>query len=189
VATAGPKLAIRRPMLRRALPPFVALLTALVASIVSMGCATDVALDDTAGEVRGPLGGKADEGVVFEGAIIATAGGQWGRTVHCPSPAPSTCQIERNFWVDIAVRNDAYDKRVGIVWTDLVRDPAGSPWRTAYARYEHSLDTPYEQWGLDVTAGVYGAIEPTPHIQFAAFVEMNGQTYWDNNGGADHTID
>ncbi len=177
-------------MLRRALPPVVALLTALVASlasVASMGCATDAALDDTAGEIRGPLGTTSD--VVLDGAIVATAAGQWGRTVHCPSPAPSTCVIERNVWVDIAVRDDAYDKRVGIVWTDLVRDPAGSPWHTAYAQYEHALSSPYEQWGVDVTAGVYVAIEPSPHIVFAAFVEMNGQTYWDNNGGADHTIE
>jgi hypothetical protein len=184
VGFAGIDLAIPRRMLRRALPPIVAVVAALVASIAAMGCATDA--DDNLGQIRGPLGGKADDSVVLDGAIVATAGGQWGRTAFCPSPAPSTCQIERNFWVDIAVRNDAYDKRVGIVWTDLVRD-AGA-WHTAYAQYEHALDAPYEQWGIDVTAGVYGAIEPTPHIQFAAFVEMNGQTYWDNNGGADHTL-
>jgi hypothetical protein len=156
---------------------------ALIALLAS-ACATD----DRAGEVRGPLGGKADEAVVLEGPIVATAGGQWGRTVHCPSPQPSTCQIERNFWIDLGVRNDAYDKRVGIVWIDTVRESADGPWHLAYASYEGALDAPYEQWGLDVTAGVYGAIEPTPNIRFAAFVEMGGQTYWDNNGGADHTL-
>jgi hypothetical protein len=176
-------------MRRRALPPIVAIAVALVAAFASVGCATDATLDDTAGEIRGPLGGKADEGAVLDGAIVATAGGQWSRAVHCPSPDPSTCRIERNFWIDLAVRNDAYDKRVGIVWTDVVRDAEGTPWRTAYARYEHALGAPYEQWGIDVTAGVYGAIEPSLHIRFAAFVEMNGQTYWDNNGGADHTIE
>lgn len=160
---------------------------ALIALLAS-GCATDAAVDDTVGQIRGPLGGTSDESVALDGPIVATAGGQWGRTAHCPSPAPSTCQIERSFWVDLAIRNDAYDKRVGIVWTDTVRDPEGSPWRTAYARYEHSLDEPYEQWGIDVTVGVYGAIEPTPHIRFAAFVEMNGETYWDNNGGVDHAL-
>ncbi|MGE0396735.1 MAG: hypothetical protein AB7T06_08470 [Kofleriaceae bacterium] len=172
-------------MLRRALPPVIAVAVALVAAFASVGCVTEA---DTVGEIRGPLGGTTDESVPLDGAIVATAGGQWGRTAHCPSPAPSTCQIERNFWVDLAIRNDAYDKRVGIVWTDTVRDAADAPWHTAYARYEHALEAPYEQWGVDVTAGVYGAIEPNPHIRFAAFVEMNGQTYWDNNGGADHAL-
>jgi hypothetical protein len=156
----------------------------VVFALIVGGCAVDEPVEVS----RGPLNAKADEVIAPAGPITVTAGGQWGRKVFCPSPDPSTCQIERNFWVDIAIRNDAYDKRVGIVWIDTVREDPAGPWHVATATYEHALDQPYEQWGIDATAGVYGAIEPNPHIRFAAFVEMNGQTYWDNNGGADHQL-
>jgi|GEM_PF-4543160 len=82
-------------MLRRALPPLVAVVVALVAAIASAGCATDASQSDTTTEIRGPLAGASD--LVLDGPIVATAGGSWARTAHCPSPAPSTCQIERHF--------------------------------------------------------------------------------------------
>jgi hypothetical protein len=176
----GPRGAAGGIVLARPRPMFRIALFAVVAS----ACATDTV--ET--EARGPLGGKADDALVLDGPIVATAGGQWGRAVSCPSPQPSTCQIERNFWVDLAIRNDAYDKRVGIVWIDTVREDPDGAWHVAYASYEHALEQPYEQWGLDVTAGVYGGIEPAPRIRFAAFVEMGGHTSWDNNGGADHVL-
>jgi hypothetical protein len=118
------------------------------------------------------------------GAITVLAGGAWGRTVGCPSP--EACQIERNFWVDLAIRNDAYDKRAGIVWIDRVRDADSAPWHVAAAIYEGPLANGYEQWGVDVTAGVYVAIEPDPEISLAAFVEMAGTESWDNRGGANY---
>jgi hypothetical protein len=39
-----------------------------------------------------------------------------------------------------------------------------------------------------VSTGGKVDIEPNPRIRYAAFVEMSGMTFWDNNGGADHTI-
>lgn len=108
--------------------------------------------------------------------------------MFCPSPDTSTCHIEQNAWVDLAVRNDAFDKRVGIVWTDTLRDDPAAPWHIAYATHDRALDAPYEQWSVDLTAGVYGGIEPAPHIRFAAFVEMAGHTYWDNAGGSDYAL-
>lgn len=123
-----------------------------------------------------------------DAAIAYLAGGQWFRSLGCPSSDPSTCQYEGQFWIDLRIRNDAYDKTVGIVWIDEVRDDPSGPWHVAHARYEGPLDAPYEQWGLDVSTGGISGIEPHPRIRFAAFVEMAGTTSWDNNGGADHVV-
>lgn len=116
-------------------------------------------------------------------------GGLWYRKVGCPSPDPSTCVHEAMFWVDLKIRNDAYDKRVGIVWIDRVRHDSSAPWRLATASYEGTRGDGYETWGVDVSAGAIGGNEPRPQIQLAAFVEMIGATSWDNNGGADHVIE
>lgn len=149
----------------------------LVAVLVS-GCA-----------VVGAEDGSLEQASATEAPIDLLDGGQWGRHVGCPSPDPATCQSERNVWVDLAIRNDAYDKRVGIVWIDTVRDDANGPWKTAYATYEGARDGGWERWGVDFTAGTYGGLEPRPRIRLAAFVEMNGVTSWDNNGGADYLIE
>jgi hypothetical protein len=122
------------------------------------------------------------------GAISVIAGAQWFERVGCPSPDPATCWTQGHFWVDLAIRNDAYDKRVGVVWIDTVREDEDGPWHTTYAAYEQALDAPYERWGVDVATRVFGGIEPKPRIRFAAFVEMGGVTSWDNNGGADHIL-
>lgn len=148
-----------------------------LALVVLVGCVTDAATDESAA----PIAGEA-------GPIRVLDGGQWFRQVGCPSPDPSTCQYEGNFWVDLEIRNDAYDKVAGIVWIDTVREDPSGPWHVAYARYEGPRTAPHEQWGLDVSTGGISGIEPHPVIRFAAFVEMNGVTSWDNNAGADHTI-
>lgn len=122
------------------------------------------------------------------GAIRVIGSGKWLTPVGCPSPDPSTCLRQGHFWVDVEIRNDAYDKRFGVVWIDTVRDDPAAPWHVAYGGYEGGATPPYERWGVDVTTGVYGGIEPNPSIRFAAFVEIAGQTHWDNNGGADHQI-
>ncbi|MBX3155607.1 MAG: hypothetical protein KF773_06390 [Deltaproteobacteria bacterium] len=116
-------------------------------------------------------------------------GGLWYRSLGCPSPAPSTCIREPHFWVDLQIRNDAYDKRAGLVWIDRVREDASGNWHVANAVYEGDRGDGYETWGVDVTLTPIGGIEPNPRIQFAAFVEMNGETHWDNHGGADHTLE
>ncbi len=149
----------------------------LLALLVT-GCATsDLELDP---QHRSELDG---------GAIGVAGSGMWFRNVGCPSPDPSTCVYEANFWVDLRIRNDAYDKRAGIVWIDRVREDASAPWHVSAARYEGPRDSGYETWGVDVATGVIGGNEPHPQIQFAAFVEMAGNTTWDNNGGADHVIE
>lgn len=159
-----------------------AMLRTLLLSSVALAACVDQPADPASAD-ESALGAAAPSG-----AIRVEAGGVWTRKAFCPSPDPSTCQIEGHFWVDLAIRNDAYDKRVGIVWIDEIRDINDHPWHVAAARYEQPLDAPYERWGVDVTTGVFGGIEPTPRIRFAAFVEMAGTTSWDNNDGEDHLL-
>ena len=153
----------------------------LLSSAVLAGCVEQPA--DPATSDESALGATP-----LTGAIGVEAGGVWFRKLGCPSPDPATCQTEGHFWIDIAIRNDAYDKRVGIVWIDETRDNNDHPWHLAYAHYEHALGAPYERWGIDVTTGVFGGIEPKPRIRFAAFVEMTGTTSWDNNHSEDHLL-
>jgi len=130
-----------------------------------------------------------DEAALGSAPVISVLGGaQWFERVGCPSPDPSTCWTQGHFWVDLSIENAAYDKRVGVVWIDTVREDENGPWHTAMAAYEQPLAAPYERWGVDVATRVFGGIEPKPSIRFAAFVEMNGVTSWDNNGGADHVL-
>jgi hypothetical protein len=178
-AARGTALAHRAAMLRA----LFVLSLALAAGCVTAD--TD-ALDEGASDLAG-----GDDGAALAdppGPIEYLAGGVWYRRVGCPSPDPSTCLDEGRVWVDLRIRNDAYDKRVGIVWIDEVRDDANGPWHVATGGYEGAFDATTEQWGIDVTTGVYGGNEPRPRIRFAAFVEMAGTTAWDNHGGADHVL-
>lgn len=131
------------------------------------------------GEIEQPAAG---------GAIRVLGSGKWFTPAGCPSPDPSTCFRQGHFWVDVEVRNDAFQKRFGVAWIDTVHEDPAAPWHVSLGSFEAPLAIPYERWGVDVATGVYGGIEPNPQIRFAAFVEMNGQTYWDNNDGADYVV-
>jgi hypothetical protein len=104
-----------------------------------------------------------------DGAIAVIGGDLWFRSLGCPSADPSTCIREANFWIDLRVRNDAYDKHVGVVWIDRVRDDPSGPWHVALAHYEGDRGGGFETWGVDVVAKVMGGIEPNPLITYAAF--------------------
>lgn len=106
---------------------------------------------------------------LLEGPVTVLDSGNWSRVLACSG----NCISEYSFWVDVAVRNDAYEKRVGILWTD-------SGWasvNTAYATYEGPLEGGYEKWGIDVIAGQ--AWSAPREIEYAVFVAMNGATAWD----------
>jgi len=80
--------------------------------------------------------------------------------------------VDWGYWIDLKVQNLAYDKSVGIVWTD-------DNWQTvhpAYAQYEGALENGYEQWGVDISGRTYSGFAPT--VEYAAFADMNGNTYW-----------
>jgi hypothetical protein len=147
--------------------------------LLASGCATSDVMDED----------KASQASETAGAIGVLGSGNWYRSVGCPSPDPSTCLTEARFWIDLDVRNDAYEKQIGIVWIDRVRDDAAGPWHVTNAVYEGTRPDGRETWGVDVTVRVINGIEPKPQIRFAAFASMNGETSWDNNGGADHAIE
>lgn len=72
------------------------------------------------------------------------------------------------YWIDLRVKNLAYDKEVGVIWTE-------DDWKTAHvahAHFKHDLCDGYERWGLDLT-GWTSATRP-PVIHYATFAKMNG---------------
>lgn len=106
-------------------------------------------------------------------------------------------------WIDVRVKNIASAKEVGIVWSDN----NGQTWRTAQCNFELDLGGGYERWGVDIiptgtfwwdrggahswesldgTRVVFGSAGK--YIKYAIYYTVNGQTYWDNNGGQDYTL-
>jgi hypothetical protein len=153
----------------------------LLLLLAASGCAAS-GVEDTTDTAASALGDTA-------GPIHVLDSGLWYRRVGCPSPSPAACIDEGHFWIDLAIRNDAYAKNVGVVWIDRVRDNPSAAWHLAAGIYELSLGDNLERWGVDVTTGIMTGIEPHPQIQFAAFVEMGGETSWDNHDGADYVIE
>lgn len=84
------------------------------------------------------------------------------------------CVSTYSFWADIAVRNDAFTKVVGVRYS-------WDGWRTykvAWATYEGDLGGGFERWGLDVELGT-STQQPYREVELAVFAEMNGVTHWD----------
>ncbi len=84
-------------------------------------------------------------------------------------------------WIDAKVKNLAYNKVMGVIWTD-------NNWQSnhvSYGTYKGQLADGYEKWGLDL-----GSWDERYYsgIKYCIFVEMNGVTYYDNNGGQNYTI-
>ncbi|UJR85140.1 carbohydrate-binding protein [Sandaracinus amylolyticus] len=100
-------------------------------------------------------------------AVYVLETGHWSQYVYHGITRES-------FWVDLAVRNDAYAKEVGILWTT-------DRWITsqrAIAVYEGTLPDGRERWGVDVRDFATRGWGREPEVEFAAFVAMNGQTHW-----------
>jgi len=73
--------------------------------------------------------------------------------------------------VDIGVKNLAYDKIVGIVFTT-------DDWhsvQTVYANYSHTMSSGLQVWQMDVSVG------SATEAEFAIFYQVSGSEYWDNN--------
>jgi len=95
--------------------------------------------------------------------------GHWSQVLACSG----ICVSEYNFWADIAVRNDAFHKQVGILWTNN----GWATHQTAWAQYEEPLGDGWERWGVDVDLGQYTS-RPR-EVEFAVFATMSGVTSWD----------
>lgn len=76
------------------------------------------------------------------------------------------------YWVDLKVKNLAFEKRVGIVWTV----DGWATTNTSYALYEGGLDGTYERWGVDLTGRAFSGVAPV--LEYAAFADLNGTRYW-----------
>lgn len=95
------------------------------------------------------------------------------RSSQCPPV--SGCYRATYLRGTIEVQNLAYDKVVGVVY----KPTYASGWATAQASYLAPSSSGHELWAFDV---------PVAATQFAAFYTVNGQTTWDNNGGADYHV-
>ena len=133
----------------------------------------------------------------FAGNIDQKAHGTWDVAVGSSPDA----WAEKGVWIDVLVDNLAADKVVGIVWTD-------NNWSTnnvSYLTYEYNAGNNKEQWGLDFApmgrldsyyiggwsnyiTGTVRAGGVSTTVEYAVFVEANGQTYWDNNQGQNYTL-
>lgn len=104
-------------------------------------------------------------------AVAVLDSGHWSQILACSG----FCYSRYNFWVDIGVRNDGFQKEVGVVWT---QDGWQSS-RTTFATYERTRDDGLEIWGLDV---VLGDDRSRPaDVEYAVFARMNGQVFWDSH--------
>jgi hypothetical protein len=80
--------------------------------------------------------------------------------------------------VRLAVRNLAYDKVVGIVFTT-------NNWattQTTYGYYSWTMRSGIEVWAVDTTVGT------ADQVEFAVFYQVQGQEYWDNNFWRNYTL-
>jgi hypothetical protein len=117
---------------------------------------------------RSAAGGKAD-GLLAP--VFVIDGDEYSKTLACSG----LCVNSYHIWLDLAVLDSAYEKRVGIVWT-------ADDWHTtntALASYEGELDESYDQWGVDVKV-VDADIKGPQLVQVAAFAEVGGVEHWDS---------
>ncbi len=153
---------------------------------------------------------------VFADPVEQINSGHW--TGECSTSGDTansnTVSCPQNIWVDISVENLAFEKEVGIVWTD--QGWAEGHVFTTHASYEHALSDGLEQWGVDVTPAGISVSRSGPKlwvtvdadgepvetstfefpvgsgarvIEYAIFYNVNGQTFWDNNSGQNYTIE
>lgn len=116
-----------------------------------------------------------------------------------------TMMLDVNLWVDFKIRNLGAPTSIGIVWTD----DNWYTWQVQSAQFEGNLPDGSQQWGVDImpTGGAYyhrsvgfirwytvnrpGYVDVSDthkvYIQYALFYEVNGQWYWDNNGGQNYS--
>lgn len=78
----------------------------------------------------------------------------------------------------IAVRNLGYQKNVTVHYTDN-----GSTQHDVSTQYlkNDPENSDYDVWQFDL-------FEPSSSLTFAIKYEVNGETYWDNNGGKNYTV-
>lgn len=132
------------------------------------------------------------------GNVNRLGGGSWlGATTQYTGAVDQ----DYNVWVDMSVYNLAWQKDVGVRWTD-------DHWATSHdasAWYEASLGGGWEQWGVDIApigtrssdarttkwSNFYGSwrvVTAPVTIEYALYYRVAGAEYWDNNGGQNYSL-
>ena len=126
---------------------------------------------------------------LYSHEVQQTASGQWQSHYSAPSGIRYGWFWDANVWADIAVKNIAPTKSVGVRWT-------ADGWRTSHesrATFKKALDTTYEQWGVDLAPAAslqscFWCTYVPPTVEYAIFYTVNGLTYWDNNSGQNYQV-
>ncbi|MEW9700593.1 hypothetical protein [Paenibacillus sp. SI8] len=92
-----------------------------------------------------------------------------------------------SFSGDIEVQNLAYQKNVTIHYS-----PGDGQWYDTSASYARPADASHEIWHFDISThqmtDEHPELKNADTIQFAIKYEVNGQTYWDNNGNQNYSV-
>jgi hypothetical protein len=147
----------------------------LLLALPTAACAVD---DEAPIDLEPPgASGKADDRIE-EGVVSVAAASDYSVLSDCAG----VCACRYSFWIDLDVRDDSSDKQVGIVWTT----DDWETYRTTWGRFDAAVEGGYERWSVDESNGTYNnssdpALRPNrpPTVEYAAFVVMNGKTYWD----------
>ena len=139
----------------------------VLATVVALtGCAAD--------EAEAPVELARQGSGLTEGPISVLGSGHWRTMQGCSA----WCVWNERVWIDLKVRNDAYNKDVGILWTS-------NGWSTvneAKAKYEGQLGGGFERWGIDLDLGTFSDPNPPPdELEYAAYAVMGGATHWDQD--------
>lgn len=95
------------------------------------------------------------------------------RSSQCPPV--SGCYRDTYLRGIVEVQNLGYQKAINIVY----KDTYNGSWNNGSASYAGPSTNGNELWSFDL---------PVAATQFAVSYTVNGQTYWDNNGGADYSV-
>lgn len=92
----------------------------------------------------------------------------------------------RSFSGQIEVENLGYSKVVTVHYTP----DGGTTWKTLNASYSHASGVNHEIWDFSTYAHDYSLETPRLGnvVSFYIEYEVNGQTYWDTNGGSNYTV-
>lgn len=124
-----------------------------------------------AGQVEGSDATADDGDALSNGVVKVIDQGNWSELLACSGQ----CEQRFHFWADLSVRNDAYQKDVGALWS---KDGWATS-QTAHASYVADLGGGFEKWHVEAVIGE-GTSQPA-EVEFAAFATMNGTTSWDGN--------
>jgi len=92
--------------------------------------------------------------------------------------------VEQEVTVAVLVEHLAYDKRVDVVWAG--EDGA---WHTFPAAYQGRADQQRECWVARMTFALGGDRSLPGNVEFALRYEVLSKEYWDNNQGANYTLE